>query len=235
MRGSFRWSRCCPVLAWGCLLGLVSCDEDETATTTKEDEIAVKGQLTKPDQGPVPSKDHSPTTNEAEPSAQRESSHAACPKGKYLFDYSKVDLQGVLTHGGGPLRVLTQEGKATCTFDAPPPGTWACTIDDPFVAEIKVEQGIDMTMKLNMTGSAKVIYQAAGPNQFKVASTDLTGFEMTGSMTMGGKELPLPFDQFPKMFGEDGNVWSYECRPTELYMKMQTPGGPVVEHHLEPM
>ncbi len=157
-----------------------------------------------------------------------------CPKGKYEFDYKKVDLQGLMSQGGMKVQVLKQQGKAVCTFDAPPPGTWACVLSEPNIAEVKVDQtGIPMVMKLKMSGKASIEYKADGPGRFTLVSSDLSAMKMEGSMNLAGNEIPLPLDKFPKMFGEDGTSWSYECRGDELYMKTEVPGGSVIEHHLK--
>lgn len=154
-----------------------------------------------------------------------------CPAGKYLFDYSSYNLQTLLDPGDqGMMKVVKQAGTAQCTISAPALGTWSCTINEPMVAEISMNQmGLSATGKVEMTGTAALTYVADAPGSLQVKSTDVSAYKMKASMNLGGKEIPFPMDHMPQLFGNEGTRWHYACTGESLHLKGEVPGNATVE------
>ncbi|HET7544151.1 MAG TPA: hypothetical protein VFK05_29970 [Polyangiaceae bacterium] len=156
---------------------------------------------------------------------------ADCPAGEYLFDYSTYNLQALLDPTGrGVMKVLNQAGKAKCTLSSPSAGTWSCSVTEPMVAEVAMGQaGLAASGKIEQTGTAVLTYVSDAPGSLQVKSTDLSQYKLKATMKLAGKEIPMPMDKLPRLFGNDGTRWHYACTAESLHLKGDVPGNATVE------
>ena len=128
------------------------------------------------------------------------------------------------------MKVLKQAGTAKCTLSSPSAGTWSCTVTEPMVAEVSMGQaGIAASGKIEMTGTAVLTYVSDTPGSLQVKSTDLSQYKMKATMKLAGKEIPMPIEQVPRLFGNDGTRWHYACTAESLHLKGDVPGNQSVE------
>jgi hypothetical protein len=113
---------------------------------------------------------------------------------------------------------------ADCAFENQPESSWICVLKEPFIAEVGIDQmGMPMSLKLEMSGTARMKYKPLEPGRFQIHSTDSSDFKVKGSMTVAQQDVGFPVEKIPQAFGQKDSTWTYACAGDQLQLTAEIP------------
>lgn len=206
------------------IAGLSGCDSDKAPSpqTAKQGTAQTVGASPKGTSDAAPKK-ASPADPGAPPAAEAGKtappSQAACPAGKWVYDYSDHALKGLLENFSDA-KLVTAEGKFVCDITEGKQGTMTCSSVTPIHNVISLSQsGMALTVDLKMSGRSSLKFTLLEGNSFRIESTDLSELNIDVNATIAGQTIPFDAKDLVQLFGEEKTVTSYKCEGDHLLTK----------------